>query len=83
MTELIQDGDKEAQFNALTISFTQRKLEMMQALLIYITEKYDNSIINDLSDYIMNKNMPLEGKKVLIKSFKEMIEATKTMHNKM
>lgn len=81
MTGLIQDGDKEAQFNALTISFTQKKLEMMQALLIYITEKYDNSIINDLSDYIMNKNMPLKEKKVLIKAFNEMIEVTKTMHN--
>ncbi len=83
MTGLIQDGDKEAQFNALTISFTQKKLGMMQALLIYITEKYDNSIINDLSDYIMNKNMPLEEKKVLIKAFNEMMKVTKTMHNKM
>jgi tetratricopeptide (TPR) repeat protein len=82
MAGLIQDGDKEAQFNALTISFTQQNLEMMQALLFYITEKYDSSVINDLSDYIMNKNIPLEGKKGLIKAFSEMMEVTKTMHNK-
>lgn len=81
MTGLIQDGDKEAQFNALTISFTQENDEMMQALLLYITEKYDDSIINDLSDYIMNKNIPLEAKKMLIKAFSQMIEITKTMHN--
>ena len=81
MTGLIQDGDKEAQFNALTISFTQQNHDMMQALLLYIIEKHGNSIINDLSDYIMNKNMPLEGKKLLIKAFSEMIEITKTMHN--
>jgi len=81
MTGLIQDGDKEAQFNALTISFTQQKLEIMQALLLYITEKYDSSVINDLSDYIMNKNIPLKDKKVLIKAFNDMMEVTKTMHN--
>lgn len=82
MAGLVEDGDKEAQFNALTISFTQQKLEMMQALLLYITEKYGSSIINDLSDYIMNKNMPLEGKKDLIKAFSAMIEITKTILKK-
>jgi tetratricopeptide (TPR) repeat protein len=82
MTGLIQDGDKEAQFNALTISFTQQKMDLMQAILIYITEKHNENVINDLSDYIMQKNMPLDAKKGLIKAFNEMIEVTKTMHNK-
>lgn len=81
MTGLIQDGDKEAQFNAITISFTQKKLEIMQALLLYINEKYDSSVINDLSDYIMKKNMPIDSKKGLIKTFSEMMEVIKTMHN--
>ena len=81
MTGLIQDGDKEAQFNAISISFGQRNFEMLQALLLYITEKYDSSVINDLSDYIMNKNIPLKGKKDLIKVFTEMMELTKTMQS--
>lgn len=77
MTGLLQDGDKEAQFNALTISFTQGKLDVMQAILIYISEKYDSTVQNDLSDYIMNKNIPLEAKKGLIKAFTEMLEVIK------
>lgn len=82
MAGLIQDGDKEAQFNALTIAFTQQKLELMQAILIYIGEKHGDLVINELSDYIMQKNIPLEAKKGLIKAFGEMMEITKTMHNK-
>jgi tetratricopeptide (TPR) repeat protein len=77
MTGLIQDGDKEAQFNALTISFTQGKLDMMQAILVYISEKYDSTVLNDLSDYIMNKNIPLDSKKELIKAFTGMMEVIK------
>lgn len=70
---LIQDGDKEAQFNALAISLTNQKYEIMQSILLYIVEKHGPLVINDLADYIMNKDMPLDSKKFLIKKFSELI----------
>jgi len=81
-TGLLQDWDKEAQFNALTVSFTTQNLDMMQSLLLFFYQKHGDLVINELSDYIMEKNIPLEGKKALIEAFSEIFEVVKTMHNK-
>lgn len=76
MTGLIQDGDQEAQFNALMISFTEQKFDLMQNILIYLGEKHGELVINKLADYIMQKNMSLDVKKGLITAFSEMIGKT-------
>ncbi|NOQ25360.1 MAG: DUF4365 domain-containing protein [Bacteroidales bacterium] len=80
-TSLLQEWDKEAQFNALTISFTSQDIVVMQSLLLFLHQKHGELIINDLSAYIMKKNIPIEGKKHLIAGFKAMIDEVKTMHN--
>lgn len=77
LTGLLQEWDKEAQFNALIISFTTQKLDIMQALILYLNQKHGDLVLNDLSANIMGKNMPLEGKKQLIKAFEEMFEIVK------
>ena len=77
LTGLLQEWDKEAQFNALIISFTTQKLDIMQALILYLNQKHGDLVLNDLSANIMRKNMPLEGKKQLIKAFEEMFEIVK------
>ena len=81
LTGLLQDWDKEAQFNALTVSFTTQSLDIMQSLLLLLYQKHGDLIINELAEYIMKKNMPLEGKKALIEAFNKMFEVVKTMHN--
>lgn len=81
-TGLLQEWDKEAQFNALMISFTSQDIVVIQSLLLYLHQKHGELIINDLSAYIMGKNIHIEGKKHLIESFKNMIDEVKTMHNK-
>jgi tetratricopeptide (TPR) repeat protein len=80
-TGLLQEWDKEAQFNALTISFTTQKLDIMQAILLFLYQKHGDLILNDLSAYIMKKNMPLDGKRHFIKAFEKMFEIVKTIHN--
>ena len=65
----ILTGDKEAQFNALLICFTQQNLEFLQALLFYIIEKHGDLVINDFADYIMTKNNTLDVKLKLVKTF--------------
>lgn len=72
-TSLIQDWDKEAQFNAMTIALTQQNFNMLASLLQFVIEKHGELVSNDLADYIMKKNIPLEVKKMLIKTFSEMI----------
>ncbi|MBK7109434.1 MAG: DUF4365 domain-containing protein [Chitinophagales bacterium] len=76
-TSMIQDWDKEAQFNAMTISLTQQNFVMLDSLLQFVIEKHGELVSNDLADYIMKKNIPLDAKKMLIKTFKEMIEKIK------
>lgn len=83
LTGLIQDGDKEAQFNALLIAFTQNKDLMLQSILTYIYEKHGPTVINDISDYIMKKSQPLEAKQMLINGLKDMIKIIETEHNNM
>ncbi|MCW5924913.1 MAG: DUF4365 domain-containing protein [Saprospiraceae bacterium] len=77
-TGLLQDGDKEAQFNALLIAFTQEQDILFVLLLQYILEKHGELVINDLSDYFMNKPFPFEAKKMIIEGI---VKMTKEMKN--
>jgi tetratricopeptide (TPR) repeat protein len=76
-TSLIQDWDKEAQFNTMTIALTQKNFEVLVAVLQFVIEKHGGLVSNDLADYIMKKNIPLDAKKMLIKTLNEMIEKMK------
>jgi len=76
-TSMIQDWDKEAQFNAMTISLTQQNFVILVSLLQFVIEKHGELVSNDLADYIMKKNIPLDAKKLLINNFNEMIEKIK------
>ncbi|HBS85261.1 MAG: hypothetical protein A2W91_15760 [Bacteroidetes bacterium GWF2_38_335] len=76
-TSVIQIWDKEAQFNAMTIALTQQNFEFLVTLLEFVIEKHGDTVGNDLADYIMKKNIPLDTKKILIKAFNEMIEKMK------
>jgi tetratricopeptide (TPR) repeat protein len=77
ITGLIQEWDKEAQFNALMVAMTQNEYNLLQSILLYLVEKHGNLIINDLSDYIMNKKIPLEHKKQTITLFQKMLDTLK------
>lgn len=77
----ISTGDKEAQFNALLICFTQQNLELLQVLLFYIIEKHGDLIINDFTDYLMTKNNTLEIKLKFIKAFTELFETVLNIKN--
>ena len=81
MTGIIQKGDKEAQFNALTIAITLKNLDIVQSLLRYIYQKHGGLILNDLTDYIMKKNISLAEKKQKINAFKMVMRKIKSMHN--
>lgn len=73
MTGLFEDGDKEAQFNALVITHYLQNHLLLSALLVYIKSIHGISVINDLSDHIMRKNITLEEKKILIKVFDQVL----------
>lgn len=77
VTSMIQEWDKEAQFNAITICFTQQNLDLLQSILIFIFEKHGEFVINDLTDYIMQKNMPLKDKTDFINGFSKIFKAIK------
>lgn len=76
-TSMIQDWDKEAQFNAMVISLTQQNFVILGSLLQFVIEKHGELVSNDLADYIMKKNIPLDARKMLIKNFNEMIQKIK------
>jgi len=76
-TGLLQDGDKEAQFNALLISFSQRLDELFSHVLHFIVEKHGEFVANDLSDYFMNKPIPFEVKKMIIEGITKMTKEIK------
>ncbi|MCG7855487.1 DUF4365 domain-containing protein [Flavihumibacter sediminis] len=73
-TGIFQDGDKEAQLNALLISFTQRQDELFFLVLHFMVEKHGEIVANDLSDYFMEKPIPFDVKK---KIFGEIVKLTK------
>lgn len=77
ITGLIQEWDKEAQFNALMVAMTQKEYNLLQSILLYLVQKHGNLVINDLSDYIMNKKVPLEHKKQTINLFQKMLDTLK------
>lgn len=74
---LLRDGDKEAQFNALLISFTQEQVELFSFVLYFIVEKHGELVANDLSDYFMNKPIPFDVKRAIIEGIVKMIEEIK------
>lgn len=76
-TGLLQDGDKEAQFNALLIAFTQKQDILFALLLQFIVEKHGELVTNDLSDYFMNQPVPLKAKKIIIEVITKMIKQIK------
>lgn len=78
-TSMIQEWDKEAQFNAITICYTQQNFDLLQVMLLFIFEKHGEFVINDLTDYIMQKNLPLENKTHLVNGFTEMFEVIKNV----
>ncbi|MFX4283985.1 DUF4365 domain-containing protein [Aliarcobacter butzleri] len=73
ITGLIQEWDKEAQFNTLMVAMTQNEYNLLQSILLYLVEKHGTLIINDLSDYIMNKKLSLEYKKEIIILFEHVL----------
>lgn len=76
-TGLLQDGDKEAQFNALLISFTQQQDELFNLVLHFIFEKHGELVANDLSDYFMNKPIPFDVKMIIIEGITKLIKEIK------
>lgn len=76
-TGLFQDGDKEAQFNALLISFTQQQDELFTLVLRFIVEKHGELVANDLSDYFMNKPIPFDVKKMIIEGITKLTKEIK------
>ncbi|MHA8053908.1 DUF4365 domain-containing protein [Aquirufa sp. OSTEICH-129A] len=76
-TGLFQDGDKEAQFNALLISFTQQQYKMFTLVLQFIVEKHGELVANDLSDYFMNKPIPFDVKKRIIEGITKLTKVIK------
>jgi len=86
ITGLIQEGDTEALFNALMIAMSINQYTLMQSILIYLTERYGDLILNDLSDYIMNNGlslssgiMSIDDKKYLIDMINKMFEIAKNI----
>lgn len=86
ITGLIQEWDTEALFNALMIAMSINQYTLMQSILIYLTERYGDLIINDLSDYIMNNGlslssgiMSIDDKKYLIDMINKMFEIAKNI----
>ena len=86
VTGLIQEWDTEAQFNALMIAMSINQHTLMQSILIYLTERYGDLIINDLSDYVMNNGlslssgvMSIDDKKYLIDMINKMFEIAKNI----
>ena len=71
---VVNNSDKEAQFNALLISFTNNKNDFFTLLMNYILDIHGKLVINDLTNYIMDKNFPFELKKIMINSFYEISE---------
>jgi tetratricopeptide (TPR) repeat protein len=71
---LLQEGDKEAQFNALLISIIQQEYELFSLILNFLIEKYGEFVANDLSDYIFAKPIPLNGKKRIIEAITSLIQ---------
>ena len=76
-TGVFQDGDKEAQFNALLISFTQKQEELFSLVLHFIVEKHGEFVANDLSDYFMNKPIPFDVKKIIIEGLAKLTKEIK------
>jgi len=76
-TGVFQDGDKEAQFNALLISFTQKQDELFSLVLHFIVEKHGEFVANDLSDYFMNKPIPFDVKKIIIEGLAKLTKEIK------
>lgn len=76
-TSVIQDWDKEAQFNVMTIALTQQDFMILITVLQFVIEKHGDTVGNDLADYIMKKNIPLDAKKRLITVYNELIEKIK------
>lgn len=78
---LFQDRDKEAQFNALTISFTQGQYELFNIVLYFIVEKHGELVLNDLSDYFMNKPIPFDMKRQIIDGITMIVKEMKMAHD--
>ncbi|WP_126652204.1 DUF4365 domain-containing protein [Chryseobacterium aureum] len=74
---LLRDGDKEAQFNALLIAFTQQQNELCSLVLHFIVEKHGEFVSNDLSDYFMGKQIPFNVKRVIIEGIVKLTEEIK------
>lgn len=74
---LLRDGDKEAQFNALLIAFTQQQDELFSFVLHFIVEKHGELVGNDLSDYFMSKPIPFDVKRVIIEGIVKLTEEVK------
>lgn len=79
---LIMDGDKEAQFNALTICLSLKDQVMTAHLVDYIAEKHGALVYNDFSDYVMKRKGSLENKKFLIDTFKSMIDLSRELKDR-
>jgi tetratricopeptide (TPR) repeat protein len=65
VTSLVQPGDKEAQLNAVMISFQLGRYDMTQYLLHYMFEKHGQLAKNDISDYLLKLNIPSDARKNL------------------
>lgn len=81
ITGLIQEWDKEAQFNTLMIAFTLKEYNLIQSILLYLIEKHGNLIINDLSTYIINKPVSIDEKRKLINLLTKMFDTLPCIKN--
>jgi tetratricopeptide (TPR) repeat protein len=71
---LLQEGDKEAQFNALLLAFSTEDRTISQLLIKYIWEKHGSLVLNDLSDFLFSTDLEFECKKLIIDNLIEVLE---------